>query len=524
MGQQKKSFIQKTPKKSTSRRVPLYLWFMPLCIVIYGLLYLSFGEIIVVNQGCGWDGCWFRDCAAYGSAQITNKQLSPYRVQRILPSMIVHYISYYLWQIHRATNILSYQHPLSLIFDVFRVYNFMLLIIAAWLWGLIARHLSLKTLVAWTGFSLVFGNFAILKYSFYYPPLTDTSAFFIGIFMLYAYLLNRSLLLLLAIIVGFWTWQTTAFVGIFLYLFPRELSIEQSLNQEQPFHHTARRVIALCYGFALMIFAWVSMQMGLNFGTSVEQPFVPLVYLCMLVLMMYGAYTLFFTSTLFSLRGIIHSVRRSGMAMRLISILSIMIALYGLKIFAQNPDLRSEMELLLFLGGTFSAAVAKPLIGVVANTVFFGIPLLLVLILLPRLIPIIRTLGLGFSIIFSLTLLLSVVMTESRQLVNMIPFFIVPCCLLFQFERFTIANALPVIGLTFLWSQSYLKLNIPQMQELSGVISTYSQFPMQTYFRFHGPWMGMEAYIWTGIATVATACTLIFLLRPIVKLSKADFQ
>jgi hypothetical protein len=64
-------------------------------MALYGFLYFSIGEIIAVNQGCGWDGRWFRDVAAYGPQQFTNKQFSPYRAQRWLPSMIVHYTSYY---------------------------------------------------------------------------------------------------------------------------------------------------------------------------------------------------------------------------------------------------------------------------------------------------------------------------------------------------------------------------------------------------------------------------------------------
>jgi hypothetical protein len=432
MAKQKKS----SPKGKTSRRAPLYIWLMPLCMVVYGLLYLNFGEIIAVNQGCGWDGFTFRDYAAYGPQQFTNKQLSPYYAQRWLPSMIVHYTSYYALAIMQYFSMEMPESATVAIVSTFQVYNIFLLAIAAWLWGLIARYFSLKTLVAWTGFSLVFGGFAILKYSFYYPPLTDTSAFFIGILMLYSYLLKREWLLLGAIVLGFWTWQTTFFVGMMLYLFPHSMSAQSaqsSANAGDTFvvmPLPLRLGLTVVYGLILAVGIWLAAGVyHINFDL-VENPFVPLVYVCGLLTVIYGAYTMFFSSSLLSPALVIGVLRDNAQYRRFGISLVVTVILYGLKTIIQNSELRSAMPLSLFAGGTFSAAVAKPLLALVANTVFYGVPLLLVILLLPRLVPHVRSLGIGFSLVFIMTLLLSGLMTESRQLINIMPFLAVPVCLL----------------------------------------------------------------------------------------------
>lgn len=519
---------KRSPKHAQKRSLPSYIWLMPICMALYGFLYFSIGEIIAINQGCGWDGCWFRDVAAYGPQQFTNKQFSPYRAQRWLPSMIVHYTSYYALLMMQQWGMEMPETATSAIVATFRVYNLVLLVCAAWLWGLIARHLSLKTMIAWVGFSMVFGSFAILKYSFYYPPLTDTSAFFIGILMMYAYLLKRDWLLLGAIIAGFWTWQTTLFVGMALYVFPRSIIANgaSKMDAEQSSTMPLRLRYALTAVFTLALVAGIMLSAGwyaVNFDTTVEKPFVPLVYVCGVLTALYGAYTLFFCSSLVSFSAIFDTLRDKTQYRRFGIAIGLAALLYTLKTFVQNPELRSEMPLSLFLGGTLSAAVAKPLLAFVANTAFYGVPLAMTVLLLPRLLPYIRTLGLGFSAVFILGMLLCSIMTESRQLINIMPFLVIPCCLLLSNLRLKSGTMISIIILMLLWSQAWVGINFPEMHDLAtrGDFTTPS---MQAYFRFHGPWMSMEAYIWTAAATAGTCAMLWLLLRPHITLSRADFQ
>jgi hypothetical protein len=527
MTKQKKA----SSKKNALRGVPSYLWLMPLCIAVYGLLYLNFGEIIAVNQGCGWDGCWFRDVAAYGPQQFTNKQFTPYRAQRWLPSIIVHYTSYYALLTMQRFGMEMPETATAAIVATFRVYNLLLLMGAAWLWGLISRHLLLKTLIAWTGFSLVFGSFAVMKYSFYYPPLTDTSAFFIGILMLFSYLLKREWLLLGAIVLGFWTWQTTFFVGMLLYLFPESmrnsLSAKSTTEANEAFAAMPLRLrLALTAFYALLLAAGIVLAAGwytINFD-AVEKPFVPLVYVCGVLTVLYGAYTAFFCSSLLSPVSVLALLRDRTQYRRWGIAFAVAITLYVLKSIVQNPELRSEMPLSLFLGGTLSAAVSKPLLALVANTVFYGVPLLLTILLLPRLVQHVRSLGLGFVLVFTLTLLLTGIMTESRQLVNLMPFLVVPCCLALNTLRVG-TNAFAgggIIAIMLLWSQAWVHINFEEMHDLA-IRANVTAPSMQAYFRFHGPWMAMEAYIWTAAATMVTCGFLFLLLRPLLKFSRADF-
>jgi hypothetical protein len=74
-----------------------------------------------------------------------------------------------------------------------------------------------------------------------------------------------------------------------------------------------------------------------------------------------------------------------------------------------------------------------------------------------------------------------------------------------------------------LWSQAWVHINFAEMHTLANTGKVAAP-AMQAYFRFHGPWMGMEAYIWTAAAVVITGAILVFLLRPLVMFRRADLQ
>jgi hypothetical protein len=519
--------ISKSPQQGINTS---FIWLMPFCITVYGLLYFNFGEIIAVNEGCGWDGNWYADVAAYGVPQITSKQFTPYRAQRWLPSIIVHFTAINGFPLLKNFGIPMPKTVTDAVVTTFRIYNLFLLIGAAWLWGLISRHLSLKTFVAWIGFSLMFGSFAVLKYSFYYPPLTDTSAFFIGILMLYAYLLRREWLLLLSIVLGFWTWQTTFFVGIILYLFPSPTSNEanpkstmETATRFVPIPHSFRIILTSVYAVVLVVGIWLSTDVYRIGFDITERPFVPLVYVCAVLVVVYGSYILFFCLQTVSPRSFLSSFQGKVRYRRFAIALLVTIVLYSLKTIIQNSELRSEMPLSLFLGGTFTLSVAKPLLAVVANTVFYGLLLLMVILLLPRLVPYVRSLGIGFSLVFTVTLLLSGLMTESRQLANLMPFLVVPCCLLLSSVQVHKVALAGIVILMVLWSQAWVSINFPEMNTLATT-NHITEPAMQVYFRFHGPWMGMEAYMWSAFAVIGSAGIILWLLRPVVRFTRADFQ
>ena len=95
---------------------------MLLIVILFGIGNLLFGEIITVSDGFGWDGKGYRDIARDFSSRVLENGFSDYTVQRIVPSLIVHY------------GLRLLQTPIidKSILMGFRVLNFTLVVIAVY--------------------------------------------------------------------------------------------------------------------------------------------------------------------------------------------------------------------------------------------------------------------------------------------------------------------------------------------------------------------------------------------------------
>lgn len=116
---------------------------MAIMVVLYGLIAICFGERIGVNEGRGWDGCYYADIAADFYGQVFPHRLDGYRIQRIVPSAVVHYS---LRLLHLPTT------NLDTIIRAFQVYNLLLLVVTVYLWNGIAGRLRLRSRGTWLGF------------------------------------------------------------------------------------------------------------------------------------------------------------------------------------------------------------------------------------------------------------------------------------------------------------------------------------------------------------------------------------
>ena len=71
---------------------------MPLVTALWGYIYFEKGEIIALNNGCGWDGVsyknvvwslqWNKSTPDY--QERSRLHIDPYRAQRIAPSVAVY--------------------------------------------------------------------------------------------------------------------------------------------------------------------------------------------------------------------------------------------------------------------------------------------------------------------------------------------------------------------------------------------------------------------------------------------------
>jgi hypothetical protein len=180
-------------------------------LLTYGVAQILWGEAIESTGGLGfYDGRRYGEIAMDFHGQVFREGLDAYRLQRVLPSAIVH-----VWL--RVTG-----QPLDAthVRDAFRIYNLLLLLATAAAWAGIAHAMALEERYAWLGFALLFLNFANLKMPFYNAVLTDTTALALGTLLVLFHLRSNGPALMGVLVLSAFTWPPLL-AGALLYVLPR---------------------------------------------------------------------------------------------------------------------------------------------------------------------------------------------------------------------------------------------------------------------------------------------------------------
>jgi hypothetical protein len=198
---------------SALREAPHYR-FLAIAILIllaFGLMQIRWGTVVHESGGLGFDGQIYAAIAQDLPGAIREGRLTPYSVQRIVPSTIV----------YGALSVLGIAKGTQEVRLGFALYNLSLLILTAVIWEQIGREARLGSRGLWLGFILLFINLANLRLPFHYAPLTDTTAFALGALLVYFYLRGHRPGVLAVLVLGAFTWRSFIWLGSALFVLPR---------------------------------------------------------------------------------------------------------------------------------------------------------------------------------------------------------------------------------------------------------------------------------------------------------------
>ena len=192
-----------------------------LCIMAtYIIVSFSGQEKVVVYKGLGWDGFLYWKIISNYEKWLRNNYFNKYRVQRILPVSIIYSG---IKSANAASRFFTKNEidfsPNSVI-KAFMIMNGLCIVLAAFYLLRIAEVLALSHRQKLMLIICTFSSFAFLKQLFYYPVLTDYMAFGIGTAMLYYYLVNSKVGVLITLVLGSFTFPNIIYCGSILYLFP----------------------------------------------------------------------------------------------------------------------------------------------------------------------------------------------------------------------------------------------------------------------------------------------------------------
>jgi len=175
-------------------------------------------ERIFATDGLGYDG------GMYGYVAMRFQDFLKGDLNDLLPPDNAFYNRFLLSAIcHYSLQALGADLNIANVITFFRVYEAFILLGTGFLWCAVSNFLGLGHRGKWWGFLGLFGNYAVLKYAFYYPVLMDVSALFLGLALLYCYLTRKNIHLLITIGLSYFIWPMATLMGLVLLLVPRPM-------------------------------------------------------------------------------------------------------------------------------------------------------------------------------------------------------------------------------------------------------------------------------------------------------------
>lgn len=405
---------------------------------------LVVGEIIPMGGGLGVDGIEYARITLE-APEVLDHGLGPLYAARVLPSLLV--------------RLLIEGTGLGLdaegVIRGFEILNGLLMLACVWLWLLIADAVGLGSSGRWLGFLALFVNCGLMEVYHYYPVLTDVSALFLSLLMLWAHLRRRLVVLFVATAAGSFTWPTLLYLGLVLFLFPHRR--ETVLSAPPPGPRLVGIVAALGVTASLSYGALTGYREGLT-GEWAEPGFWGYGLLAIgcgiVVLYAYGAGRTLSDQRPYFERPL--GYLTSGFWLRLALAGGLYLAVDQISgwFLASSEDLEGR-----FLVGSVMRASQRPFVSYVMHVSFFGPVVILAAYHWRRLVALLHRHGLGITLYGSLSAVL-LIQPLSRQSLSTLPLLALFVALIFeQRGRLSRRELWGLAGLSLVMSRFWMPVN-----------------------------------------------------------------
>jgi hypothetical protein len=474
------------------------------CLLIASIFW---GERLPVGNGLGWDGKTYAHMAERSDFFIHPHMLSTYYLQRVLPSFIINLTSLAFHFQLTAKNIIL----------AFSTYNTILIVIAVFVWNLIAQHFKWSAQAKLISFVGLFLNFAILKQNTYYPVLTDTSAFVIGLIMCYFFLTNKSYCVLLTGIMGAFVFPTFLYAGVILFLFQLQQGHEELSKFSNnlavkalfsaigaiflftlcliTYHHYPKHSSGGIYNVPLLftlskcvMFVWIALGL------------YPFSGYCISVFL--KCKTAIQKSFHFLIAGDMLSLFRNEILHRFFFVLVTMSCFKFYVNYMSNGS-AGPLTMGAFGGAVVGGGLAYPFVPIVSHVIYFGPLFCLLIFFWKETVEYVLERGIGLTMVF-FSFIVLFLDPESRQIINFFPFVAIILTEILNRKNLSWGFVYVFIFLSIAFSKVWLPLNHGSFHDLL-------QFPAQWYFMSLGPWMSRTMYA-VNASVVAIAFVVMFFM------------
>lgn len=487
----------------------------PIFILLWSLISFVFFPIMPVANGFGWDGVFYGKVVMDFSNMVGN--IDSYHATRIFPAVLFHYI-FKLLQIPLCVEnaLLAYQ-----------IYNILIIVLSSVLWVQISKLLKLDTYKKWVGFCILFINYPLLNFHFYYPALTDGTAFFLGMIMLYAYLIKNNILLLLATIIIYFCWPAGIIVGFILFIF--------SNAEDASFYFKKNKSSVLIF---VLILSPLLVLILFNFEGEIKYQYVkwgldgvylkklgqPIIYdkvnithlINGILNGIYLVMTFWYILRNFDIvKFVITNIKKQFIIKLAISIFIVLI-LNSIRNIIYSPSISSYTAFDYFTSLFKGINVRFPLQFVFSYAVYWGPVVFLFIIFFKNITLQLNRVKIPFLLIFLYTLIFSI-NSEGRPIINFYPFIIIVLLQTVDFEKFKnkkIFTTLFVLVSIF-YSKVWLIIKLPESTFPQIIIENFDKLPMQLYFMNFGLYINNQMFYLQAIISTIFFLVFYFIIKPL---------
>ena len=456
------------------------------------IIFLSFvSERIFASDGLGYDG------GVYGYIAIRfqdylhgefKELLLPGNAfyNRFLLSALCHYTLQVLGADLNTPNVITF----------FRIYEAIVLFGTGLLWCSVSDFLGLGHRGKWWGFLGLFGNYAVLKYAFYYPVLMDVSALFLGLALLHCYLTRRNILLATTIGISFFVWPMATLMGLLLLMAPRS---EPSYAPPQIDRtYTIISVIAVALLLVPKLLPPATMTSAPTFRSAL--PLSVAIVACYL-------FVAFRSLLPRLLSAVMDCARDKNFLLRCLALigLALLLPLFS-TIFS---PLKALSMATTYFSSMINNSINRPAESFVAIILYFGPIMIFAAYFFRPFLHQCRSFGAGYFFVM-LLLVFQSLNPLSRQMIAGLPFFIVPIAMVLDRVSFPSGFVNFFVAASLLISKVWMLNNIGIDTSLPGEGNpTY----WTRYTSSTGWWMTDEAYLIQAVLCIVGVLLLIIYLN-----------
>jgi hypothetical protein len=460
---------------------------MAAIVLVGGAIAIAFGERIGINGGQGWDGISYTQWASDFWTHVVHDGLARYHAQRVLPSALIDLALH--GQPHTVPNILR----------AFAIANVVWLAAAAVLWAHLAHAMKWSRLAAWAGFVAMFVTFANAKHATYYPALTDTPAFALGMWMVWAYLLDKPIALWLCALVGVVTWPALPPLAVAMLIFPRAV-LSAGGNRRISIALAAVGALA----FVVVGFHFLAHPVP-GVGDEKFAAWVPRDLLWVTVPVLVAMLGVGFYLTLAPVGGLLEYVRALARRRLAIAVLAVAVLYAGRAWYLARVGTRGEGPTgAQFLCEHTLSALRGPVWGLVHHVVYFGPVIAVALVMWKRIAAIAASWGPAAVLASGMTVAFAAG-SNSRQWSHLVPF-LVAATIAATDSLWTRERLIGFTVLAVIWSKVWFHLGY-------DTVLDWHTFPNQRYFMNTGPYAATLPYLVHLAAAVVTVALVLVTVR-----------